>query len=138
MVGRCNQGMPRVMAWIKGVLGPRVRTWHVEAVFVAVFLCSVAMWSKKGLIEWVGTLAVFFTWLHASVADRLAEGPAAERSGVECAWKLVPYYYDKEALWCAYFSWLGAWSALAGSVLFIGYGMWRRAWRRYQAGLPPA
>jgi len=125
------------MSWLKKRLGPKVRTWHVEAVFVAAALSLVAYLSGKGPIEWIGTAAVFTTWLHASVADRLAEGPAAERSGVECAWKLVPYYYTKEILWCVYFTWLGAWSALAGCALFIGYGLWRKAWRRYQATSAP-
>jgi hypothetical protein len=128
--------MPFIMAWLKARLGPSVRTWHIEAVFVAGVLCTVSYVSGKGLIEWVGTLAVFFTWLHGSVADRLAEGPAAERSGVECAWKITPYFYTKEALWCVYFTWLGAWSALAGSALFLGYGVWRKAWRSYQEAPP--
>ena len=123
--------MFQLVVWLKGVLG--VRTWVVEALFVASVLSLVAFISGKGLLEWIGTLAVFFTWLHASVADRLAEGPAAARSGIECAWKLVPYFYTKEILWCLYFVGLGAWSALAGSVLFLGYGYWRRSWRLYQA-----
>jgi len=123
------------MAWIKRRL-PNVRTWQVEAVFVALVLSLVAVVSGKGLIEWVGTFAVFFTWMHASVADRLGEGPAAARSGVECAWKLAPYFYAKEVLWCTYFFWLGAWSALAGSALFLGYGVWRKTWREYQSSLP--
>lgn len=121
--------MVRIMVWLKAQLGDGVRTWHIEAALVAIVLSTVAWVSGKGLIEWVGTLAVFFTFLHASVADRLSEGPAAERSGVECAWKVSWYFYIKEFLWCIYFAWLGAWSALAGAGLFVAYGLWRRAWR---------
>lgn len=120
------------MFWLKRKLGPRVRTWHIEAVFVALVLGLLTFMTATSYIAWLGAAAVYVTWLYASIADRLSEGPAAERSGVECAWKLKPYYFGKEALWCLYFVALGAWPALAGSVIFIGYGVWRKAWRSYQ------
>lgn len=112
---------------LKAVTG--ARTWQIEAVFVATVLAVVAIVSGKGAREWLGVLAVFFTWMHASVADRLAEEAAAKVGGVACHAWASRYYWAKEALWLAYFVWLGAWSALAGCALFLLWPLWRKAWR---------
>jgi len=57
-----------------------VRTWHYEMIFVAVTLSAVAACSQiflgKGVVEWVGALAVLLTFAHVQVADRLAEAEA--------------------------------------------------------------
>lgn len=51
----------------------KVRTWHVEALVVGSALSSVALLSGKGGVEWVGATAVLLTFMHAQIADRLAE-----------------------------------------------------------------
>ena len=112
------------------------RTWHVEAFFVALVLVAISIISKKGMIEWIGTVAVFITFLYSSIADRLQEAEqlrahAHESIVVECHKKLPVYFYLKESLWLVYFFLLGAWSALAGVFIFIGYGWWRKYWRKY-------
>lgn len=115
------------MIWLKR--RTRLRTWQIEACFVGSALAAVAIACGKDLVEWVGVVAVFFTWMHASVADRLAAQPHA----VQCHAWARRYWFVKEALWCLYFAAMGAWSALAGVALFLAYGPWRTAWRDHQA-----
>ncbi len=120
--------MIRVVERIKSAFG--LRTWQVEAAFVATLLIVVALLSGKGAREWLGVFAVFFTWSHASVADRLVESAAAARSSAaHCHRWAGRYYWAKETLWFGYFVWLGAWSAVAGCVLFLAWPLWRKAWR---------
>lgn len=114
-----------------------IHTWHIEALFVALVLSSVAIISGKGLVEWIGVGAVFFTWMHVSVANRLEEVQAEKvetKTGVEieCFRWTTRFLYIKECLWVVYFVVLGAWSALAGSILFLFYGWWRVTWRKFQ------
>lgn len=79
-------------------------------------------------------MAVLFTFMHAQVAERLAEKEASRaRAGdpafVECHHWMWRYYTAKEAWWLAYFVTMGAWSALVGCAVFMVYPVWRRAWR---------
>jgi hypothetical protein len=50
-----------------------VQTYVIEYFFVATFLITVALIAKKGWIEWIGVGAVFLTFGHASIAERLRE-----------------------------------------------------------------
>ncbi len=111
-------------------------TWHWEAIFVALVLLSVFILTSKSYIEALGTLAVFFTFMHASVAERLSEAEEKrsfkqEKVIVACYYKLSRYFYMKEVLWFLYFSLLGAWSALIGVIIFLLYPIWRKYWRKY-------
>ena len=113
-----------------------LRTYHVEQAFVGLVLIVAALITRRGLIEWVGVIAVFLNFGHVSVADRLreAEEKRRERSEpvmVECYQKLDYYYFSKEIFWLLYFVLLGAWSALVGVGLFLCYGPWRRIYRKY-------
>lgn len=97
-------------------------------------LSAVVYFSDKGPAEWIGSLAVFLTFMHIQIADRLAE--AEEKRGatnlsVECHWKLKWYLISKEACWLAYFVSLGAWSALVGVGVFLLYPAWRHWYRRH-------
>lgn len=76
----------RIMDTLKRVF--HVRTHHVEQAVVALALISVALITGKGWVEWVGALAVFFTFCHANVADRLAEYEAKRVSerGIAEVW----------------------------------------------------
>ncbi len=128
--------MERCKALLGALIGFKVRTWHIEAIFVLSVLSAVAIWSRKGVIEWLGVAAVFFTWMHASVAHRLAEVQAEKEAKhtmteVDCHRWTGRYFYLKEVLWFFYFIVLGAWSALAGTILFLLYGWWRRAYRKH-------
>lgn len=111
------------------------KTWVYEFLVVLVILVSVALITKKGIIEWVGVLAVLITFGHTQIADRLHEREARrykidKTAEVECYWKLNYYFYTKEILWFVYFVFLGAYSALIGVFLFLLYPLWRRWWRK--------
>ena len=115
-------------------------TWHTEALFVLTILSISAFISHKGWVEWIGVVAVFFTFMHASVAERLAEtekirnkilNPPDYLIVVHCYHKLEKYFYAKEVCWCAYFFILGAWSALVGVFIFLLYPIWRKSYRKH-------
>lgn len=129
-----EQALVRLVEIVKARTGKK--TYVIELVVVFLILALVALASGKGIIEWIGVFAVFFTFAHMSVADRLREREEArankgEEVMVECFYKLDRYYLLKEVCWFAYFLLLGAWSALAGVIVFLLYGPWRRLWRKH-------
>lgn len=116
-----------------------IRTWHIETAVVYAVLATVVVATGGGTIEWVGAAAVALSFGHASISVRLAEREAArEVPTVHCHRWMTRYFLAKEALWCAYFLALGAWSALVGVGLFIAYPIWRRYWRRVHPMSPGA
>lgn len=135
-----------------------MKTWVVEAIFVAIVLAAVALLTGGKPVEWLGAAAVLATFLHCQVGFRLSEAEdrraqlkreaqalsqryehaadppplAAVQAAdarylvhVECHRWLQRYHVGKEILWCTYFSWLGAWSALVGVGVFMLYPAWR-------------
>lgn len=54
-----------------------IRTWHIEALVVGSALATVVLLSGRTVVEWVGALAVLASFMHAQIADRLAEREAA-------------------------------------------------------------
>ena len=113
-----------------------LKTYQREQVFVGLVLIIAALITQRGLIEWVGVVAVFLNFGHVSVADRLREAEELRQQrkdpvSVECYKKLDHYYFSKEIFWLLYFVLLGAWSALVGVGLFLLYTPWRRMYRRY-------
>lgn len=113
-----------------------LRTYQVEMLFVLIILCLIGFISKKGTVEWIGVIAVFLNFGYISVANRLREQEeirveAKTKPLVVCYKKLDQYYVGKELLWFTYFYFLGAWSAIAGIILFLLYRPWRKVWRKY-------
>ncbi len=124
----------RLIEKIKKALN--IQTYIIEYAFVATILIIVAIVTKKGFIEWIGIAAVFLTFCHASIAERLREREELrqiKKSPVEvhCYYKLPYYFYAKEVLWFVYFVLLGAYSALAGVIIFLLYTPWRNYYRKY-------
>ena len=124
-----------LVKWIKSLF-PKIRTYQIENTLVFLVLVTVALVSGSTMIEWIGVMAVFVTFNHAIVSNRLeeAEGMRIKEgiaSQVACYKKQTKYFVLKEILWFAYFILLGAWSALAGVVIFLIYPLWRNAWRKY-------
>lgn len=114
----------------------RAKTYQVEGGIVLVALITVALITNKGPVEYFGVAAVFFTFMHATIAEYMREAEArreAETSEVitACHKKLPYYFYAKELCWFCYFFLLGANSALVGVVVFLLYQPWRRLWRKY-------
>lgn len=120
---------------IKKVCG--CRTYHVEGGVVLGVLIAVALIARKGAIEYIGVAAVFFTFMHATIAEYMREAEAVRATGapdpnlVRCYYKLPYYFYAKECCWFAYFFLLGANSALVGVIIFLLYQPWRKLWRTY-------
>ncbi len=112
-------------------------TYHIEQAIVAIILIAVALITKKWYIEWIWVIAVFLTFKHASVADRLEEHErkrqkeAPSKEGVRCYYRLQHFYYAKEVCRTIYFVFLGAWSALVWVALFLLYWPWRKLYRKY-------
>jgi len=117
------------------------RTYHIENTFVIIVLVTTALIVQKWLVERVGVVAVIFTFLHTSIADRLEEAERARQKSnnntnenqfvVECWWKLSKYFYAKEICRCIYFILLWAWSALVWVFVFLLYWPWRKLRRKY-------
>lgn len=109
-----------------------MRTWHFEnAVVVTVLLTT---WTLTGCRwqEAIGSVAVFCGFCHASIAERMREREAARPvPSVECHRLSTWFFLAKELAWLSYFLLAGAWSALAGCVVFALYPVWRKAWRVY-------
>lgn len=136
--------MVRLCEFLKQRLG--LRTWHLESLTVtSLLILMYVLWGKdhgayfqfRGMpisVEWIGSLAVLFTFQHASIGFRLEEQQAllVKTTGaatVECYYKLQKYFYAKELCWLSYFLLTGSYAALVGVGVFLLYGSWRRAWR---------
>jgi hypothetical protein len=113
-----------------------------------VILAAVPFIAGAPWTEWLGVFAVWFSFHHATVADRLSEAERfreLERPNkldiappgwldhldhrVHCWRKERHYFILKEVFWLAYFVALEAWSALVGVILFLGYRGWRSYYR---------
>ncbi len=135
--------MARSLAYVPVFLVEKIkrafgcRTYQVEGGVVLSVLIAVALVTRKGGIEYIGVAAVFFTFMHATIAEYMREAEALRASGapdpslVRCYYKLPRYFYAKECCWFAYFFLLGANSALVGVIIFLLYQPWRKLWRSY-------
>jgi hypothetical protein len=109
-----------------------MKTWHFESLFVAIFLTAITYLTKNSFTEYIGCAAVWLTFNHASVSDRMAERQALKtKPDVDCYRMSLVYFIGKELLWLAYFLKTGSYSALCGVILFLVYPFWRKFWRKY-------
>lgn len=107
-----------------------IKTWMYEAAVVALVLTAVWWITGHKLVEAIGSVAVFFTFKHAQIADRMQERQAIkENPDVHCYRWSNRYFVAKEALWILFFALTGAYSAITGAVLFCLYPLWRKYWR---------
>lgn len=112
-----------------------LKTYQLESAFVLTSLVLTALLFGKEWHEWIAVVAVFYTFKHASVSNRLEEKEAerkqkGERVFVDCYEMAKKFFVAKEILWFAYFAINGSYSALAGVIIFILYNPWRRFYRR--------
>jgi hypothetical protein len=119
-------------------------TWHYEAAFVALALITVAVLTspalaaalagvalKEFLIIWLSALAVFCSFLHAQVGTYMAEDMShTEIPLTPCFHKLGEYWVYKEILWFLVFFISGAYPAIAGSVIFLLFPVWRKIYKQ--------
>lgn len=121
---------------VKSLTG--LHTYQIEFLFVGIILLSVIMVQHDSWVEYIGAGAVFFSFAHAKVANRLAEREEYRKKKNAHDLVILPYYHKtkkyffvKEILWFIYFILLGAYSALVGCVIFLLYEPWRKLWRKY-------
>jgi hypothetical protein len=111
----------------------KLRTYHYESA-VVLFVLMVPFFITRhiSLTESIAVAAVFFTFQHAIIADRMQERQAAMLSpDVECHWKSNYYFMLKEALWITFFLLIHSWAALSGAIIFFLYPFWRKFYRRH-------
>lgn len=126
----------QLISWIKRNT-PFKKTWHIESLFVGICLLLIAFISNKGWVEFMGILAVYFTFQHSVISERLAQAEKERGNNnqpilVECHYKLSGYFIAKEFIWLIYFVILGAWSAIGGVVIFLLYPVWRKYYRKHK------
>jgi hypothetical protein len=110
-----------------------MKTWRLESAFVAGVLAMVSILHGNHWQEWLASLAVWLSFGHACIADRMAERQAQQsRPSVECYRKLVWYLVAKEVAWVALFIALQSYASLAGCAIFLTYPIWRRIYRRHR------
>ena len=110
----------------------RWQTWHFEsAVVAAILIVPFFFQSHIRTTEIIAALAVFMTFQHAVISDRMQERQAAlVTPDVECYWKSNWYFMAKEALWITFFFMTSAWAALLGAFVFFCYPFWRKWYRK--------
>lgn len=113
----------------------RIHTYQYEAA-IALVVLGLSWWAfGHSLNELVGSVAVFLTFKHAQVTDRLS---AAEEDrpvpAVECFRLERRYFLGKEMVWATYFLVVESWSPLVGVTLLSGYRVWRRWRHRHRSG----
>ena len=108
-----------------------MKTWKQEMLFVAGILLAVnGFRSDFHPLEILAAVAVFLSFGHAQIADRLAEKEGQkEKPEVDCYKKLWYYFIGKELFWLAYFLMNHSYSALAGVFIFLAYPAWRKFYR---------
>ena len=124
--------------WLKKIF--HCRTYVIEYVVAGIILIATAIISGKANVEWIWVLAVFLTFCHIGITDRLHErehisqttNPSVNKKEmVECYYKLPRFYYGKEICWTIYFLYLGARSALLWVWIFLLYWPRRKLYRKY-------
>lgn len=125
--------------------GPKKgKTWHYEAIVVAVALVLVALYTspslsaalsdveflKEFLVIWISAAAVFGSFLHAQVGTYMAEDMGSTEEPItECYHKLGGYWVYKEVAWFLVFLLSGAYPAIAGNVIFLLFPVWRKIYK---------
>jgi hypothetical protein len=110
-----------------------MKTWHYEVIFVGLVLCGVTIFFANNWINWITTAAVWVTFNHAQIADRLQERQGVmDKPTVECYHKLNKLFATKEVLWIVAFVLMKNYAAIIGSIMFALYPIWRKIYRKYK------
>jgi len=100
---------------------------------MALVLSIALAWGGVTTVTLLSTCAVFVTFLHGQVSDRLREYAEGQQAiPPECSAKEQWYYLAKEVLWVAVFGLSLNYPALLGSFAFLAYPRWRKRYREWQ------
>ena len=109
----------------------KLHIYQKEYLFVLCVLVTPLL--ITGAFRWtevIAVAAVFFTFRHAQIADRMQESQAAKaHPDVPCHWQSNYFFAGKEALWITFFILIHSWAALSGSIIFFCYPFWRKYYR---------
>lgn len=109
-----------------------MKTWQAEAFVALAVLALVAVIGGNHATEWIGVGAVWLSFMHGQVSDRMVERQAALATPDVHCWRWARVYFaGKELLWVAYFVAHHSYSALVGCALFLAYPAWRAWYRRH-------
>lgn len=109
----------------------KVRTWQIEAIVVLLLLVASLFFKAITFADVVCCIAVWITFLHAQVADRMQEKQAKMVTpDVECYKWSNRYFLVKEALWILFFVTIHSYPALIGSITFFIYPYYRKIYRK--------
>ena len=105
--------------------------YHAEILFIiAVLVLPLCFSETIRTTEWIATAAVFFTFLHAQMGNKMQEADAAKtKPAVKHSAMIIVYQILKEGLWVVFFFMTHAWAALLGAVVFFCYPFWRTWYR---------
>ena len=108
-----------------------MKTWHFESLVVVLILSAITYFTGNRYQDWIAVLAVWLSFGHASISERLREKEAAQDiPTIECYQKLNYYWIAKEIVWVIFFLATKSYSALVGCFIFIIYPYWRKLWRK--------
>lgn len=108
-----------------------------EALIAAAALATIAYFSGGKLTDWLGSLAVFITFLHGQLSFDMEESQGKMKNAA-----VKNYYWSgrlfvtKELLWLTTFALAGCWPLCAGSLLFASYPHWRFSKREGRSPSP--
>lgn len=108
-----------------------MKTWKKESLVVFIVLLTQLYFTNFTISEIICSIAVYVTFLHCQVADRMRERQAIlEKPDVECYHKLNKYFVLKEILWVSFFLINHNYAALSGAIMFSIYPFWRLYYRK--------
>ncbi len=108
-----------------------MRTWVYECIVVGLLLLVLLFIKGFEKAEIICSLAVFFTFMQAQVADRMQEKQSKmAKPDVDCFKWSNRYFVIKETLWISFFLTIGSYAALTGAMIFVLYPFWRMFYRK--------
>jgi hypothetical protein len=110
------------------------RIWMIESFIVMVILAITMTINSFSNSELICSIAVWITFMHAQVADRMQEKQAAMiKPDVHCYKWLTRYFLIKESLWICFFIMTKSYAALTGAVVFFIYPFWRKLYKKLKS-----
>ena len=113
-----------------------MRTWKWEALVASTVFVLTAELTGGSWPNRITAVALFFSFMHGQVSDRMAEGQAMMANPISCYRHAGRYWVAKEVSWITVFILAELWAAIAGSLTFLAYPAWRKWYRtRYPKDL---
>lgn len=110
-----------------------MKTWKIESFVVFIILLFSLLLKPIEAVDIICMFAVWVTFMHAQVADRMQEKQAKLIvPDVECYKWSNRYFLIKELLWICFFLVTKSYPALIGSVVFFMYPYYRKYYKKFK------